>query len=274
MKELIRKRVMSSLSAPHDKADGCDLPEELRRYYLDTMGIQVWDELFPEAVPMADQKIMAATAVVENPVQEKPAQDKPAQNKPIASESQPDASTASWSELQAFVQQCDQCGLQATRTQAILGIGDQNAHLLIVSEAPNQEEDAQAQPFVGETGDLLTAMLQAIGLQREEVYISNIIKCHTPDNRHPLPAEIKNCHAYLHRQIELLQPKVIYAVGRVAAQTLLNSEESISQLRERQHSFENIPLIASFHPAYLLHKPSEKRKAWQDLLQVKRLLAE
>jgi uracil-DNA glycosylase family 4 len=264
MTELIHKKVMSNLSAPQDKVDGCELPEELRRYYLDAMGIQVWDELYPEAVPMDDQ-LVAVTPVTENP----------AQDKSTEIESQlADASTSSWSELQAIVQQCDQCGLQATRSQAIFGVGNVKASLLIVGEAPNQEEDAQAQPFVGEAGDLLTAMLKAIGVKREEVYISNIIKCHTPDNRKPQPVEIENCHAYLRRQIELIQPKVIFSAGRMASQALLNSEESISLLRERQHSFEGIPLIASFHPAYLLKKPSEKRKVWQDLLQVKKLLAE
>ncbi|MDH5612935.1 MAG: uracil-DNA glycosylase [Gammaproteobacteria bacterium] len=255
------------MSVRQDQADGCELLEELRRYYLDTMGIQVWDELHPEPVSVAEPQQTAVA--VEIPVQEKALQDKPTENK-----SQSDVSSAGWPELQALVQQCDQCGLQATRTQAIFGVGNQNARLLIVTEAPNQEEDVQAVPFVGETGELFTAMLKAIELQREEVYISNIIKCHAPENRHPLPAEIKNCQPYLRRQIELLQPKVIYAVGRVVAQTLLNSQDSISQLRERQHSFDGIPLIASFHPAYLLHKPSEKRKAWHDLLQVKRLLAE
>jgi uracil-DNA glycosylase family 4 len=244
-----------------EQADGCELPEELRRYYLDSMGIQVWEELHPESAPVAEPVQPALAAV-------------PAQEPAVIEASRPDVSSCSWPELAAIVQQCKLCNLQATRTQPILGVGDQKARLLIIGEAPDSQEDAAAAPFVGETGELLAAMLKAIGLQREEVYITNIIKCHTPDNRHPLPVEISHCHAYLRRQIELLQPKAIYAVGGVAAQALLNSKENISLLRERQHHFEGIPLVASFHPTYLLHKPGEKRKAWQDLLQLKRLLAE
>lgn len=262
------------MPAAQDKADGCELPEQLRRYYLDTMGIQLWDELHPEAVAMDERQTVATTPVVEIPAHENTLQEKILQEGPTENAGQPDITDSNWSELETLVQRCDLCGLGATRTQPIFGTGDQKARLLIISEAPNQDEDAQAEPFVGEVGDLLAAMLKAIGLQREQVYISNIIKCHTPDNRKPLPVEIENCQSYLQRQIELLQPRVIYAAGRMAAQTLLKSEESISLLREHQHNFEGIPLIASFHPAYLLHKPSEKRKAWQDLLQVKRLLAE
>lgn len=263
----IHKRVMSSLSAPQDKADGCELPEQLRRYYLDTMGIQVWDELYPEAVPMDVQQ--EVSTVVEIPAQQETPQDNPPEI-----ETQADASTSNWQELESLVQQCTKCKLQATRTQAIFGSGNQNASLLVIGEAPGQNEDAQAGAFVGEAGDLLTAMLKAIDLPREEVYITNIIKCYNPEKRDPLTAEIEICNAYLRRQIELIQPKVIYAAGAMASQALLNSEESIGLLRERQHNFEGIPLIASFHPAYLLRKPSEKRKAWQDLLQVKKLLSE
>ncbi len=260
---------MSSLSAPQDKADGCELPEELRRYYLDTMGIQLWDELYPEAVPM-DVPQMAEVPVVENTVEEK---SEPV-IEPEAVQAQPDASTSNWQELKLLVQQCEKCKLHSTRTQTIFGVGDQKASLLVIGEAPRQEEDAKGEVFVGEAGDLLTAMLKAIDLPRENVYITNIVKCYSPEKRDHLSEEIKICHAYLRRQIELIQPKVIYAAGAMASQALLNSEESISLLRERQHHYEGIPLIASFHPAYLLRKPSEKRKAWQDLLQVQKLLAE
>jgi len=259
---------MSSLSAPQDKADGCELPEELRRYYLDTMGIQLWDELYPEAVPMDVQQAAVAPAV-ENTVKER---SEPVE--PEAVQAQPDASTSNWQQLESLVQQCEKCKLHSTRTQTIFGVGDQKASLLVIGEAPRQEEDAQGKAFVGEAGELLTAMLKAIDLPREDVYITNIVKCYSPEKRDHLNEEIKTCHAYLRRQIELLQPKVIYAAGAMASQALLNSEESISSLRERQHNFEGIPMVASFHPAYLLRKPSEKRKAWQDLLQVKKLLAE
>lgn len=225
------------MSVSHDKADGCELPEELRRYYLDAMGVQVWDELYPQVVAADEPK-------------------------------------ASWPELESVVQQCKLCDLHSSRSQIVFGAGNQNASLLLVGEAPKQEEEAQVLPFVGEAGDLLTAMLKAIDLQREDVYLTNIVKCRAPEKRHPSADELESCFQYLRQQINLLQPKVIYAVGAMAAQTLLKSDKNISELREQEHEFEGIPLIASFHPAYLLRKPSEKRKAWADLQQVKKLLAE
>ena len=233
------------------------------------MGIQLWDELYPEAVPM-DMQQAAVAPVVENAVEEKlePVVE------PEAVQVQPDASSSNWQQLESLVQQCEKCKLHSTRSQTIFGAGDQKASLLVIGEAPRQEEDAQGKAFVGDAGELLTAMLKAIDLPREDVFITNIVKCYSPEKRDHLNEEIKTCDAYLRRQIELLQPKVIYTVGAMASQALLNSEESISSLRERQHHYEGIPLITSFHPAYLLRKPSEKRKAWQDLLQVKRLLSE
>lgn len=249
------------------------MPEELRRYYLDAMGIQVWDDLDAQHVPETqaiapvNEKVAPVT---DEPVSE-PAQAAAIESQPTKAESV-DVSQSDWPELKAIVEQCQRCDLSSTRTQTVFGTGNQNADLLVIGEAPGQDEDAQGEPFVGEAGQLLTAMLKAIDLPREQVYIANILKCHTPDNRDPLADEIKNCNAYLRRQIALLQPKAIYAVGRVAAQALLNSKESISHLREQPHSFEGIPLIASFHPAYLLRKPSEKRKAWHDLQQLKSLL--
>lgn len=243
----------------HDnKADGCELPEELRQYYLDVMGIQVWQDL--DAPSVTDAAI---------PVSEKSEQISQQQSTKAKAV---DVAQCDWSELEALIAQCQCCELSATRTQTVFGAGNQNADLLVVGEAPGQEEDAQGEPFVGEAGKLLTSMLKAIDLSREDVYITNILKCHPPENRDPRPEEIKHCHDYLRRQIALLKPRAIYAVGRVAAQALLNSKESISHLREHQHTFENIPLVASFHPAYLLRKPSEKRKAWHDLQQLKSLL--
>lgn len=260
-----------NLATPEQQADGCVLPEELRRYYLDAMGIQVWEALQPEAVPVIAAREIGEAARLEKGVEV--AVESTAADTPTPAIQPPDLSSCNWPELDVLVQHCQQCGLQATRSQAVFGAGKQTASLLVIGEAPTQEEDAQGEPFVGAAGQLLTAMLQAIGLQREDVYITNIIKCSTPDERDPLPAEIEHCRHYLHRQIELLQPKVIFSMGRVAAQALLNSNEKISALRGSRHSYSGRPLIASYHPVYLLHKPSEKRKAWQDLLQVKRLLA-
>ena len=254
------------------------MPEELRRYYLDIMDIQVWDDLDAYAVvPTSD---VQATVTITETVTPSPEKQEPVTTAQVTGDQSQavnnntvDDLESDWAELQTIVEQCHSCDLLTTRTQAVFGAGNHNADLLVVGEAPGQDEDMQGKPFVGEAGELLTAMLKAIGLSREEVYIVNTIKCKTPDNRDPLPNEIENCHAYLRRQIVLLQPKVIYAVGRVAAQALLNSKESISKLREQQHDFEGTPLIASFHPTYLLRKPSEKRKAWHDLQQIKSLLA-
>lgn len=261
------------------------MPEELRRYYLDVMGIQAWEDL--DAQPTPDEHVpdaQAAAAVTETvaaatvaavkaePVSE-PAQAVAEEPQTTKTETS-DVAQSDWAELNTIVEQCQRCDLNRTRRQTVFGVGNQHANLLVIGEAPGQDEDAQGEPFVGEAGQLLTAMLKAINLPREEVYITNVLKCHTPDNRDPLAVEIENCNTYLRRQIALLQPKAIYAVGRVAAQALLNSKESISKLRKHQHSFEGIPLIASYHPAYLLRKPSEKRTAWHDLQQLQRLLAE
>ncbi len=262
------------MSAPQDKADGCELPEELRRYYLDAMGVQVWDELYSHAVSTAETQVVEA-AVVETAVTEAPVQEENIVHaEAVDSTPMPDVLSSSWPELQSMVQQCSQCDLHSSRTQVVFGAGNQNARLLLVGEAPKQDEEEQGMPFVGEAGDLLTAMLKAIDLQREDVYITNIVKCRPAENRHPQPAELDACHQYLHRQIALLQPKVIFAIGAMASQTLLKSSKNIGVLRGQAHNFEGIPLVASFHPAYLLRKPSEKRKAWQDLLQVKSLLVE
>ena len=262
------------MSALQDQADGCELPEELRRYYLDTMGIQVWDELYPQAVS-ADETQVVETVAVEAAIAEAAVQQEPVvQAETADSNTSTDVSNRSWPELQSIVQQCTQCDLHSSHSQALFGAGNQNAGLLLVGEAPKQDEEAQGTPFVGEAGDLLTAMLKAIDLQRDDVYITNIVKCHPADDHRPSPTELEACHQYLQRQIALLQPKVIYAVGAMASQTLLKSNKHIGELRGQMHNFEGIPLVASFHPAYLLRKPSEKRKAWEDLQQVKKLLAE
>jgi DNA polymerase len=149
----------------------------------------------------------------------------------------------------------------------VFGVGNRQADWLLIGEAPGRDEDQQGEPFVGRAGQLLNAMLQAIGLQREQVYIANILKCRPPDNRDPRPQEVVCCEPYLMRQIELIQPRLILALGRIAAQNLLNSETPIGKLRGRVHQFRDtgIALIATYHPAYLLRSPLEKRKAWQDL---------
>lgn len=185
-----------------------------------------------------------------------------------------DGSTYTWETLADAVANCTACKLHASRTQGVLGVGDQQADWLIVGEAPGEEEDAQGEPFVGQAGKLLDAMLTSIGLARgENVYITNVLKSRPPGNRNPEPDEVSACRPYLLAQIELIQPKIILALGRLAAQSLLDTEESIGHLRGRVHSFQGVPLIATYHPAYLLRKLSDKARAWEDLCLARQTLA-
>ena len=184
-------------------------------------------------------------------------------------------SSLGWDALRTMVADCHACALHQTRTQTVFGVGDPDAELMIIGEAPGADEDRQGEPFVGRAGQLLTAMLAAIGLRREQVYIANIIKCRPPGNRDPHSEEAASCQAYLHRQIELIGPRLILSVGRVSAHSLLGTEESVGRLRGRTHRFApgDVPLIVTYHPAYLLRRPQEKAKAWQDLQAAHRLLA-
>lgn len=177
-----------------------------------------------------------------------------------------------WDTLADAVADCTACKLSATRTQGVLGSGDRNADWLIVGEAPGAEEDAQGEPFVGPAGKLLDAMLASIGLARgDNVYLTNVLKSHPPGNRDPEPDEVAACRPYLLAQIELIQPKLIVALGRLAAQSLLDTDEAIGSLRGRAHSFQGVPLVATYHPAYLLRKPTEKTRAWEDLCLARRI---
>jgi DNA polymerase len=162
---------------------------------------------------------------------------------------------------------CQKCGLAATRTQTVFGVGDRAARWMIVGEAPGAEEDRQGEPFVGRAGQLLNSMLKAIGLSRGEVYIANVLKCRPPHNRDPAPGEVACCLPYLHRQVALIQPRLILCVGRIAAHNLLGTDLPLARLRGRVHSLEpfGVPVIVTYHPAYLLRSPGEKRKAWIDL---------
>ena len=173
-----------------------------------------------------------------------------------------------WPELKATVAGCRDCKLRAGCTQTVFGVGDEAADWMIVGEAPGAEEDRQGEPFVGRAGQLLTAMIRALGFSREEVYIANVLKCRPSGNRDPKPEEVRACRAYLERQIELVSPTLIVAVGRIAAQTLLETDTPLAKLRGRVHGLGagRRPLVVTYHPAYLLRSPGEKRKAWQDLL--------
>lgn len=172
-----------------------------------------------------------------------------------------------WESLQQAVETCHRCGLAATRTQTVFGAGNQHAELMIIGEAPGADEDRQGEPFVGRAGQLLNQMLLACGFSREQVYIANILKCRPQGNCNPSPEEMISCRHYLNRQIELVAPKLLLAVGGVAATSLLDSDKPVGQLRGELYHYggQKVPMIVTYHPAYLLRQPSEKRKSWEDL---------
>ncbi len=175
-------------------------------------------------------------------------------------------------QLREEVASCCKCGLCKTRQKTVFGAGSPTARLMLIGEAPGAEEDKQGIPFVGRAGQLLTKMLQAIGLEREKVYITNILKCRPPNNRDPLPKEVDSCEPYLLAQLELVRPTLICVLGRHAAQTLLKTTQGINKLRGQLHDYRGIKVIPTYHPAYLLRSPAEKRKAWEDLKKVQKLL--
>lgn len=180
--------------------------------------------------------------------------------------SSPTAAAMDWDALAATVAACRQCGLCEARKQAVLGVGDRDADWLFVGEGPGAEEDQRGEPFVGQAGKLLDSMLAAIGLRRgEDVYIANAVKCRPPGNRTPTPEETASCWPYLERQIELIRPRLIVALGRPAAQTLLRTEVKIGAARGKCFDYRGIPVIVSYHPAYLLRTPLDKARAWEDL---------
>jgi len=172
-----------------------------------------------------------------------------------------------WPVLKAAVKGCTACPLRAGCTQTVFGVGDENADWLLVGEAPGAEEDRLGEPFVGQAGRLLDNMLAALSLRRgANVYIANVLKCRPPGNRNPEAAEVAACSPYLRRQIQLIRPKLIVAMGRFAAQTLLNTEATIGSLRGQVHAYQGVPLVVTYHPAYLLRNLPDKAKAWADLV--------
>lgn len=232
----------------------------LRNAYLDVLGIDRWvprdavEERLDaaEVAPSADVTGAPPTAprVAAGPRYERG---------PMATD---------WAGLRAQVAGCAACDLLCkTRTQTVFGVGNTQAQWLVVGEAPGAEEDRQGEPFVGRAGQLLNAMLLAIGLPRENVFIANVLKCRPPGNRDPRPEEVSNCLPFLSRQIALLEPKIMLAVGRIAAQNLLATDAPLARLRGKLHRFgeAGTPLVVTYHPAYLLRTPADKRKAWEDL---------
>jgi len=167
---------------------------------------------------------------------------------------------------------CRRCGLAASRTKLVYGVGNSNARLVLVGEAPGREEDLRGEPFVGEAGRLLDRILHAMGMQREDVYICNVLKCRPPNNRDPLPEEVATCEAFLNRQIAAIRPQVIVGLGRFAVHSLLKTRVPISQLRGEWQNYQGIPMMPTYHPAYLLRNPEGKREVWEDMKSVLRML--
>ena len=184
--------------------------------------------------------------------------------------------TPDWEELRATVAACTRCELHQHRTQTVFGVGGRQADWMIIGEAPGAEEDRRGEPFVGRAGKLLDEMLRAVGLDRSTAFIANILKCRPPNNRDPAVDEAASCRAYLERQIDLVNPRLILAVGRIAAQQLLHSDTPVGRMRGRVHALNNrqVPVIVTYHPAYLLRSPSQKRKVWEDLCLARQTVEE
>jgi uracil-DNA glycosylase family 4 len=231
-----------------------------RMQYLQAIGVDVW---LPRLTPA---NVRESISDVQAPVEADVTVDRGAAQM-APQEPQPPGVTT-WESLRAEVLTCTRCSLHTSRTQGVFGVGNRQAQWLVVGEAPGAEEDRRGEPFVGRAGHLLDAMLRAIGLSRaNNVYIANVLKSRPPGNRDPKPEEVAACLPYLMRQIELLRPRVMLAVGRIAAQNLLATDAPLGRLRGKVHHFGefNTPLIVTYHPAYLLRTPGDKRKAWEDL---------
>jgi len=236
----------------------------MRERYLKEIGIPVWRLRAPStelSTVVTEPSAGAVGAGAPRPIESSP------------SEVLPGAEP--WAELMAAVRGCTRCALHKSRTQTVFGVGRRDAQLFVIGEAPGADEDRQGEPFVGRAGQLLNAMLRAIGLPRSEVFIANILKCRPPGNRDPQPEEAASCTPYLSQQIALVQPRVLLAVGRISAQWLLQTDTPIGRLRGRVQTYgeRNTPLVVTYHPAYLLRSPLEKAKAWTDLCLVKELLS-
>jgi uracil-DNA glycosylase family 4 len=239
---------------------------ERQRAMLGAMGITVWG---PAAARGDENVAPASTALSRSALPNDTRAAPPAGHARSARDVE--VAALDWPQLRERVAECRACRLCEGRTQTVFGVGNEQAHCMIVGEAPGENEDLQGEPFVGAAGQLLDRMLRAIGLMRasaepaQQVYIANTLKCRPPRNRNPEPDELALCSAYLHRQIELVQPRLLLAMGRFAVQTLLDSSEPIGRLRGRVHRFGGRPVVVTYHPAYLLRNPADKARAWADL---------
>lgn len=237
---------------------------ERQRAMLREMGIELWPGATVTSPPLQPP---AAAAQGAAPAPVPPGA--PAAPSPVTPRG--DVATMDWPALRAAVAACQACALAQSRRQTVFGVGHERAHWMIVGEAPGEQEDLKGEPFVGSAGRLLDAMLDALGLTREpgpperQVYIANTLKCRPPGNRNPLPEEMARCEPFLVRQIQLVRPRILLAMGRFAVQALLRTDEPIGRLRGRVHRYQGVPLVVTYHPAYLLRQPADKAKAWDDL---------
>ncbi len=239
-------------------ANFTNIGEATRKQYLNALGIKVWRAREREESVQSDDLEVenSSHSIIEEP-----------KTTPEVVIDVDEIATLDITKLSEYVKDCQACELHKTRKQTVFGVGHHKADWLIIGEAPGADEDRQGEPFVGRAGQLLTQMLRAIGLAREEVFIANILKCRPPNNRDPKANEVDACHSFLNRQIELLEPKIVLALGRIAAQALLKTDTPIGKLRGKLYHLEknNIPTVVTYHPAYLLRSPKEKRKVWEDL---------
>ncbi len=253
---------------------------ERQQQMLHEMGLRVWSP----AASMPAQVLAAAPVLAPAPAPDAPLPAAIALRAPAAPPAQPPAlapdersrhiATLDWPALREAVAGCRACSLCETRRQTVFGVGHAQAHWMVVGEAPGEQEDRQGEPFVGAAGQLLDAMLRALSLTRSDaddvpperrVYIANTLKCRPPGNRNPTPDELRRCEPFLLRQLELLKPKIVLAMGRFAVQSLLASSEPVGKLRGRVHRLQGVPLVVTYHPAYLLRSLPDKARAWEDL---------
>jgi len=253
-----------------------------QRAMLEEMGIRLF---LPEAPAVsepefAEEPVLAPTVLAEAPVQARPApvlhepvRAAPPARAPVARERVSGIETMDWDSLRETVAACQACKLCEGRRNTVFGVGDLQADWLVVGEAPGENEDLQGEPFVGQAGKLLDNMLGALGVsRRDNVYIANVLKCRPPGNRNPEPDEIAQCEPFLRRQVDLLKPRIILAMGRFAVQALLQTSEPIGRLRGRVHRYHEVPLVVTYHPAYLLRNLPDKAKAWSDLVLAQSVL--
>ena len=257
---------------------------ERQQAMLQEMGIRVWAaapvDVVAEVVSVADaavervgarvrghDEVVAVAAPASAPARE-----------PVVTLRPTGVAAMGWDELRAAVSSCRACTLCERRTQTVFGVGHPQAQWMLIGEAPGEQEDRQGEPFVGKAGQLLDNMLRAVGLTRsdapahEQVYIANVLKCRPPQNRNPEPQEVAQCEPYLLRQIALVQPKLILAMGRFAVQSLLKTGEPIGRLRGRVHEVQGVPVVVTYHPAYLLRNPLDKARSWEDLCLAREVL--